>query len=101
MANAEIPGGDHGIGAADQIVHWQHADTAIAAGPAAVGGVVPFIAHHKQVVWRYSSLRRVVEPAVIAQFENLVANTIGQSLDVAIRRFGPAIVVFGLSDAIG
>ena len=39
-AHAEIPGADHGVGAADQIVHRQQPDPAFAHRHPAVGGVV-------------------------------------------------------------
>src|SRR5260221_542008 len=100
-AHAEIPGSDHGVGAADQIIHRQQPDAALADGNAAVGGVVAVVAHHEQMIRRHRYFGRVVEPAIVAQFENRVADTIRQGLDVAIGRLDAAIVVFGLSHAVG
>src|SRR5262245_45273726 len=40
-AYADIPGADHRVGSADQIVDRQQADAAIAHRHAAVGGVIP------------------------------------------------------------
>src|SRR5438552_8273963 len=101
VADAEIPRCDHGVGAADQVIHRQHTDPAVAHGNAAVGGVVAVVAHHEQPSRRHRHFRRVVEPPIVTQLENLVTDAIRQSLDVAIRRLHAAPVVFCLANPVG
>src|SRR6187397_2093970 len=81
-AHAHVPGADHGIGAADQIVDRQQADTAVAHRDAAVGGVVSVIAEHEQIARRYRHFSGVVEAAIIADLEDRVLDAIRQRLDI-------------------
>src|SRR6202171_6875128 len=83
-ADAHVPGPDHRIGAADQIVDRQQANAAVAHGNAAVGGVVAVIAEHEQFSRRYRHFRRVVEAAVVAHLEDSVGEAVRQPLDVEI-----------------
>src|SRR6478735_9050640 len=80
-AHAEIPGADHGIGPADQIVDRQQSDAAVAHRDAAVGGVVPVVAEHEQLSRRHRHFRRVVEPAIVLDLEDRVADAVRQRLD--------------------
>src|SRR2546423_6672176 len=74
---------------------------AVAHGSAAGGGVAAVVAHHEQPSRRHRHFRRVVEPPIVTQLENLVTDAIRQSLDVAIRRLHAAPVVFCLANPVG
>ena len=95
--HAEVPRADHGVRTADQIIHRQQSDAAVAHRDATVGRVVAVVAEHEQLPRRHRHLGGVVEPAVVAKLENRVADAIGQRLDIAIRRFDGAVVVFGFA----
>src|SRR6185312_8348826 len=99
-AHAEVPGADHGVGAADQIIHRQQANAALAHGHAAVGGIVAVVAKHEELAGRHRHLERVVEPSVVAHLQDGVGNDVRQRLNVTIGALDIAVVVLGLAHAL-